>query len=133
MPEFHPLTIGDISKETDNAVCLTFDVPADLSETYRFTQGQYLTLKAEIDGAEVRRSYSICSGVDDGTLRVAVKKIIGGVFSTFANEKLNKGDMIEVMPPQGTFSPIHEENVHNYLCIAPAAALHPLSPLSKPY
>ena len=83
---FHQLTISDIRKETDDAVCLTFDVPADLSETYRFIQGQYLTLKAEIDGTEVRRSYSICSGVDDGILRVAVKKITGGVFSTFANE-----------------------------------------------
>ena len=132
MPEFHPLTIGDISKETDNAVCLTFDVPAELSETYRFTQGQYLTLKAEIDGAEVRRSYSICAGVDDGTLRVAVKKITGGVFSSFANEKLGKGDVMEVMPPQGTFfTPLHEENAHNYLCIAAGSGITPIISIIK--
>ena len=102
-PNFHPLTISDIRKETDAAVCLTFDVPAALEEAYRFTQGQYLTLRAEIDGTEVRRSYSICSGVDDGKLRVAVKKITGGVFSTYANEELGQGDVMEVMPPQGTF------------------------------
>ena len=132
MPEFHPLTISDIRKETDNAVCLTFDVPADLSETYRFTQGQYLTLKAEIDGTEVRRSYSICSGVDDGTLRVAVKKIEGGIFSTFINEKLDKGDVIEVMPPAGTFfTPLHKDNERNYLCIAAGSGITPILSIIK--
>ena len=129
---FHQLTISDIRKETDDAVCLTFDVPADLSETYRFIQGQYLTLKAEIDGTEVRRSYSICSGVDDGILRVAVKKITGGVFSTFANEELGKGDVLEVMPPQGTFyTPLHEDNECVYLCIAAGSGITPIISIIK--
>ena len=132
MPEFHPLIISDIRNETDNAVCLTFDVPGDLIETFRFTQGQYLTLRAEIDGDEVRRSYSICSGVDDATLRVAVKKIEGGVFSTFANGKLGKGDLMGVMPPQGTFfTPLHEDNAGNYLCIAAGSGITPIISIIK--
>ena len=129
---FHPLIISDLSKETDAAVCLTFEVPAALSEIYRFTQGQYLTLKARIDGTEVRRSYSICSGVDDGTLRVAVKQIAGGVFSTFANEQLGQGDVIEVMPPQGTFfTPLDENCERNYLCIAAGSGITPIISIIK--
>lgn len=132
MPEFHPLTIRDIRNETDNAVCLTFDVPEQLAETFAFVQGQYLTLKSQIEGSEVRRSYSICSGVDDGTLRVAVKKIEGGVFSTFVNEKLGAGDVIEVMPPAGTFfTPLHENNEHNYLCIAAGSGITPVISIIK--
>ena len=131
-PFFYPLTISGIRKETDNAVCLTFDVPDNLSETYRFTQGQYLTLKAEIDGNEVRRSYSICSGVDDGALRVAVKKIAGGLFSTFANEELGQGDVIEVMPPQGTFfTPLDGDSERNYLCIAAGSGITPIISIIK--
>ena len=127
MPEFYPLTISDIRKETDDAVCLTFDVPADLSEAYRFTQGQYLTLKAHIDGTEVRRSYSICSGIDDGTLRVAVKKVAGGVFSSYANENLAAGDRVEVMPPRGTFfTPLDKDSERNYLCIAAGSGITPI-------
>ena len=132
MPEFHQLTISDISKETDDAVCLTFDVPAALSDAYRFNQGQYLTLKADIDGSEIRRSYSICSGIDDGTLRVAVKKVDGGVFSTFANESLAAGDRLEVMPPRGTFfTPLHEDRERNYLCIAAGSGVTPIISIIK--
>ena len=132
MPDFHQLTISDIRKETENAVCLTFDVPADLSETYRFTQGQYLTLKAHIDGTEVRRSYSICSGIDDGTLRVAVKKVAGGVFSSYANENLVRGASLEVMPPRGTFfTPLDENSERNYLCIAAGSGITPIISIIK--
>ncbi len=132
MPEFHPLTLSNIRNETDNAVCLTFDVPERLAETFQFTQGQYLTLKAEIDRDEVRRSYSICSGVDDGTLRVAVKKIAGGVFSTFANQELGKGDLIDVMSPQGTFfTPLREDSERNYLCIAAGSGITPIISIIK--
>ena len=135
MPDFHPLTISDIRKETDDAVCLTFDVPAGLSEAYRFTQGQYLTLKAHIDGTEVRRSYSICSGVDDGTLRVAVKKVAGGVFSSYANENLSKGDRVDVMPPRGTFFTPLDEDAERQLPVhwPPAAASRRSSRSSRPY
>ena len=132
MSEFYPLTISDIRKETDAAVCLTFDVPADLSETYQFIQGQYLTLKTQIDGAGLRRSYSICSGVDDGTLRVAIKKVAGGVFSTYANENLAAGDRLEVMPPRGTFfTPLDEDSERNYLCIAAGSGITPIISIIK--
>ncbi len=113
-------------------MCLTLAVPDDLQETYRFTQGQYLTLKAFIDGTEVRRSYSICSGVDDAALRVAVKKVAGGVFSTFANESLSAGDVVEVMPPQGTFfTPLAEDSERNYLCIAAGSGITPVISIIK--
>ena len=132
MPAFHPLTISHLSRETDSAVCLTFDVPADLSETYRFVQGQYLTLQAQIDGARVRRSYSICSGLDDGVLRVAIKEVEGGVFSTYANTRLAAGDCLEVMPPQGTFfTPLDEGSERNYLCIAAGSGITPVISIIK--
>lgn len=132
MPEFYPLSISAARKETDDAVCLTFAVPANLAETFRFTQGQYLTLKAEIDGAEVTRSYSICSAVDDGILQVAIKKVGGGVFSTFANEKLAEEDVIEVMPPQGTFfTPLRADSEREYLCIAAGSGITPIISIIK--
>ena len=132
MTAFNTLTISDISSETDEAMCLTFDVPPDLHDAYRFTQGQYLTLKADIDGTEVRRSYSICSGVDDGSLRVAVKKVAGGLFSSYANENLAAGDRLEVMPPRGTFfTPLLEDSERNYLCIAAGSGITPIISIIK--
>lgn len=103
MRHFHSLRVEAVNRETDDCVSVKFEVPADLRETFRFIQGQYLTLKTDLNGEEVRRSYSICSGVDDGELRVAVKKVPGGAFSTFANEQLKAGDVLEVMPPMGRF------------------------------
>src|SRR5690554_5619564 len=100
---FYPLSISDIRPETDSAVCITFDVPENLRETFRFVQSQHLTFKKTIEGVEYRRSYSICSGVDDGLLQVGIKRIDGGIFSNFANTELNVGDTIEVMPPSGNF------------------------------
>jgi NAD(P)H-flavin reductase len=83
---FHPLTVRRIDPDTAEAVIVTFDVPADLRATFGFTQGQYLTLRHTIDGQDLRRSYSICAGVDDGELRVGVRKVKGGVFSNWINE-----------------------------------------------
>jgi len=132
MSDFHPLTISHIKNETDNAVCLSFHVPDELTDTFRFIQGQYLTLRSDMNGNEVRRSYSICSGVDEGTLRVAVKKIDGGVFSTFVNESLNIGDTIDVMPPMGTFfTELNEGNENNYLCIAAGSGITPVLSIIK--
>ena len=84
MSQFHSLTLREVRPETREAVSLAFDLPPELEEKFKFIQGQYLTLRAEINGAEVRRSYSICTGVNDQDLRVAIKKVPGGVFSTFA-------------------------------------------------
>ena len=91
MSDFHDLRIRAINPEAGNAICVEFEVPEELRPVFRFHQGQYLTLKAQIDGKELRRCYSICSGVDDGHLRVAIKKIEGGVFSCHAHATLKKG------------------------------------------
>ena len=86
--EFHRLKIADVRRETPEAVSIAFSVPGELTEAYRFVPGQHLTLRTSVDGAEVRRSYSICVPPDDGELRVAVKKVEGGLFSTLANDRI---------------------------------------------
>ena len=100
---FHPLTVRAVRPDTAEAVVVAFDVPPELREVFSFTQGQYLTLRTEIAGADLRRSYSICAGVDDGELRVGVRKVNGGVFSNWINAYLKPGDTINVMAPQGRF------------------------------
>lgn len=101
---FHSLVLADIRRETPEAVSVAFDIPSHLAEVFRFIPGQYLTLRRFIDGEEVRRSYSICSGLDDGELRIAIKRLAGGVFSGFAHAELKRGDVVEVMPPMGRFT-----------------------------
>ena len=102
-PLFHPLRVRAIEPDTSEAVIVSFDVPLELRDTFGFTQGQYLTLRKTIDGTDLRRSYSICAGVDDGELRVGVRKVKGGIFSNWINEHLQPGDSISVMAPQGRF------------------------------
>jgi len=102
-PRFHRLAVSDLRRETADAVSLTFAIPKELAEDYRFSPGQYLTLRTMMDGEEVRRSYSICSGPDDGELRIAVKKIDGGAFSNWAADELKCGDELDVMTPTGRF------------------------------
>ncbi len=106
-PRFHRLTVNDLRRELPDAVSLTFAVPKELAEDYRFAPGQYLTLRATMDGEEVRRSYSICSGPDDGELRIAVKKVDGGAFSSWAADELRVGDELDVMTPTGRFGIAH--------------------------
>src|SRR5256886_6782392 len=98
-PRFHRLAVNDLRRETPDAISLTFAIPDELSRDYHFAPGQYLTLRTTMDGEEVRRSYSICSGPDDGELRIAVKKVDGGAFSSWAAEELKAGDELEVMTP----------------------------------
>jgi len=100
--DFHPLTVADIRSLTDDAVAITFEVPDGLAETYRFLPGQHVTVRAGIDGEDIRRSYSICSPAG-GPLRIGVRRIEGGTFSTFATERLRPGDVLEVAPPVGEF------------------------------
>jgi ring-1,2-phenylacetyl-CoA epoxidase subunit PaaE len=102
-PRFHRLTVSDLRRETADAVSLTFAIPRELEDDYRFSAGQYLTLRTIMDGEEVRRSYSICSGPDDGELRIAVKKVDGGAFSSWAADALKCGDELDVMAPTGRF------------------------------
>ena len=102
-PRFHRLAVDELRRETADAVSLTFAIPKDLTEDFAFAPGQYLTLRTMMDGEEVRRSYSICSGPDDGELRIAVKKVDGGAFSSWAADELKSGDELDGMTPTGRF------------------------------
>ncbi|MBB5049298.1 ring-1,2-phenylacetyl-CoA epoxidase subunit PaaE [Rhodopseudomonas rhenobacensis] len=106
-PKFHRLAIAEVRRETPDAVSMSFAIPEELSADYAFAPGQYLTLRTTLDGEELRRSYSICSGPDDRELRIAVKKVNGGAFSSWALEQLKAGDQIEVMTPTGRFGVAH--------------------------
>jgi ring-1,2-phenylacetyl-CoA epoxidase subunit PaaE len=102
-PKFHSLQISDVRQETEDTVSIAFTVPAALKSDYSFFPGQYLTLKAIINGIDTRRSYSLCSAPFENEWRVAVKQVENGVFSSFANSSLKAGDMLEVMTPTGNF------------------------------
>ncbi|RMD96612.1 MAG: phenylacetic acid degradation protein, partial [Bacteroidetes bacterium] len=104
MSRFHSLKIKDIRQETPECVSLAFEVPESLREEFSFLPGQHLTLKTILDGEDVRRNYSLCSCPSENEWRIAIKKIPGGKFSTYANEQLKVGDSIEVMPPIGKFT-----------------------------
>ncbi len=103
--QFHRLKVRDLRRETADTVSISFELPESERAAFQFKQGQHLTLKTEIKGEEIRRSYSICTGTQENELRVAVKKVEGGLFSTWANEQLKAGDWLEVMAPQGHFLP----------------------------
>ena len=126
-PHFHRLAIADIRRETADSVSIAFAIPAALRDAYRFQHGQNVTLRMTLDGEEVRRCYSICSGLDEGELRIAVKKQEGGVFSGFANDTLAPGDAIEVMTPSGNFTTALDAALARvYLGIAAGSGITPL-------
>jgi ring-1,2-phenylacetyl-CoA epoxidase subunit PaaE len=113
-------------------VIVTFDVPPGLREAFGFTQGQYLTLRKTIDGQDLRRSYSICAGVDDGELRVGVRKVKGGAFSNWINERLQPGDTIGVMAPQGRFFvPLDAAAHRHHVGIAGGSGITPILSIMK--
>ena len=103
-PGFHPLTVVEVRPETDEAVTLTLRPEAAERERFRFSPGQHLTLRADIGGEEVRRSYSICASPVEGVLRVAVKRVADGVFSNWAADTLAPGSTVEAMTPHGAFT-----------------------------
>ncbi|TQV80259.1 1,2-phenylacetyl-CoA epoxidase subunit PaaE [Aliikangiella coralliicola] len=125
--EFHQLTIQSVEKLTKDAVAVSLEVPQSLTEEYRYVQGQHLTLKLDIDGQDIRRSYSICNSVQEQNLTVGIKRIEEGIFSNFANESLKKGMAIEVMAPQGHFyTELSAENKKNYLMVAVGSGITPM-------
>ena len=131
-PLFHDLSVRRIDPDTAEAVIVTFDVPEPLRNTYAFTQGQYLTLRKTIGGEDLRRSYSICAGVDDGELRVGVRKVKGGVFSNWINESLQPGDSIAVMAPQGRFFvPLDPAARRHHVGIAGGSGITPILSILK--
>lgn len=129
---FHPLRVRSIQPNTAEAVIVSFDVPPELREVFGFTQGQYLTLRTEIGGQDLRRSYSICAGVDDGELRVGVRKVNGGVFSNWIHSHLKAGDTLQVMAPQGRFFvPLEPTAQRHYLGIAGGSGITPILSIMK--
>lgn len=131
-PLFHPLRVRRIEPDTAEAVIVTFEVPEPLRDVFGFTQGQYLTLRHQVDGQDLRRSYSICAGVDDGELRVGVRKVAGGVFSNWINAHLKPGDAIQVMAPQGRFFvPIDAAQARHYVGIAGGSGITPILSIMK--
>ena len=132
MVKFYPIQIADIQKETKDCSVVTFDIPNDLKEEFKFNQGQHLTLKTIINGEEVRRSYSLCSSPLEDKWQVAVKKINGGLFSTFINSELKKGDTLEIMPPSGHFfKPVDTTKAKNYIVFAAGSGITPILSIIK--
>jgi ring-1,2-phenylacetyl-CoA epoxidase subunit PaaE len=129
---FHSLRVKSITPDTDEAVIVAFDVPAALQPDFQFIQGQHLTLRTQLNGKEERRSYSICSGVDDGDLRIGVRHVTGGVISSWINKSLKSGDSIDVLPPEGRFFvPIDSSQARNYLGIAGGSGITPILAIMK--
>jgi ring-1,2-phenylacetyl-CoA epoxidase subunit PaaE len=131
-PRFHRLAVNDLRREAADAVSLTFAIPDELAGEYRFNPGQYLTLRSMMDGEEVRRSYSICSGPDDGELRIAVKKVDGGAFSSWAADELKAGDELDVMTPTGRFGVLPApEQARVYAGFAAGSGITPILSIAK--
>lgn len=130
--KFYPLKVKDVRPETVDCVSVSLDVPAELRETFRFAPGQYLTFRRHFDDAEIRRSYSICVSPGEGELRVAIKKVEEGKFSTYAHSALKPGDVLDVMPPMGKFTPKKTEAKHKeYLAIAAGSGITPIMSIMK--
>ncbi len=129
---FIPLTIEDVRRETADCVSIAFTIPPQLRETFRYHQGQNITIRAVIDGTELRRSYSICSSPLDEELRIAVKAVPGGLFSTHANERLQPGHELEVLPPSGKFyTELKPGNRKRYLAFVAGSGITPVLSLIK--
>lgn len=124
---FVPLTVTSIAPETDAAVRIGFVVPQAAREAFKYKPGQYLTIQSEVDGKPVRRSYSICSGVNDPVMEIAIKRVEGGVFSNFANDSIKVGDTVESLVPQGNFSAdLNPANEKKYLFISAGSGITPV-------
>jgi ring-1,2-phenylacetyl-CoA epoxidase subunit PaaE len=132
MARFHSLKVTDVQRETRDAVVVTLAPRDEDRALFDFTQGQYLTFRRDFDGEELRRSYSICAGRDEGCLKVGIKRVDGGTFSTWANENLRPGDEIDAMPPMGKFfTPIEPDARKEYLGFAGGSGITPLLSIIK--
>jgi len=132
MAEFYNIRIANIYKETKDTSVVTFDIPKNLQNNFKFIQGQHLTLKKDINGEDVRRSYSLCSSPIDKLWKVAIKQIPRGVFSTYANTELKPGDSLEIMEPTGNFYvDVESEASKNYIAFAAGSGITPLLSIIK--
>ena len=131
-PKFHDLKVKQIRRETEDCISVNFEVPNQLALDYQYLPGQYLTLRTTIHGEDVRRSYSICSMPGDGELRVAIKELAGGVFSSWVARELKAGDSLQVMTPTGNFTTeISAETKKNFLFLAAGSGITPVISIIK--
>jgi ring-1,2-phenylacetyl-CoA epoxidase subunit PaaE len=131
-PKFHALTIQEVRQETDDSVSIAFDIPSELRGNYEYLSGQYLTLKADIKGEEVRRSYSLCSSPHEDEWRVAIKQVENGKFSTYANQELKAGDVLDVMTPMGGFSITPDSSAKRSIALfAAGSGITPIISIAK--
>lgn len=131
-PRFHNLRVADVRQETAECLSVAFAVPPALASAYPFAPGQYVTLRAWIDGAEVRRAYSICAAPDEGELRVAIKRLEGGLFSGWAHEALRPGAVLDVMTPDGRFgTPIIAGSERTLVAFAAGSGITPILSIVK--
>ena len=129
---FHRLRVAEVVPETDEANSIRFEVPHDLKDAFRFKAGQHLTLRAEIDGEEVRRNYSLCTAPSDNDVMVTVKRIAGGVFSNWVGDHLKAGDSIDVMTPHGSFTCQFDPAAsRHYVAIAGGSGITPVMSLVR--
>jgi len=131
-PRFHALKVADVRQETDDTVSIAFHIPAELLSDYTYKAGQYLTLRATIDGQDTRRSYSICQAPHENELRVAIKRIDDGLFSSWATRRLKSGDTVEVMTPMGHFALEPETSAKkSYALFAAGSGITPIMAIAK--
>lgn len=132
MTQFHPLRIASCKNDTRDAVVVTFDVPSELRDAFRFVQGQHLTLRITVDGEQLRRSYSICSAPFENKLRIAIKRVPDGIFSNWAHQNLKPGQVIDCMEPAGHFhAPLEPASARHHVAFAAGSGITPVLSIVK--
>jgi len=131
MAKFFSIPVAEVHKETPDCVAVTLAIPSELHDQFQYKAGQYLTFRAQINGAEVRRSYSLATAPAEQKWQVAIKKIPNGVFSSFANDQLNPGMLLEVMPPRGSFFAEPSTTPQHYIAFAAGSGITPILSLIK--
>ncbi len=132
MGAFYKLPVKEITRITPNSVTMSFDIPNELKNTFSFTAGQYITIKKELGGKEIRRSYSICSSPKRNDLQIGIKKVRDGLFSRYANHDVKVGDVLEVHPPEGRFV-FHADasKTRNVIAFACGSGITPIMSIAK--
>jgi ring-1,2-phenylacetyl-CoA epoxidase subunit PaaE len=131
MSQFFPLEIKEVIRETPQAVSLSFNIPENLKEEFKFDAGQYITIKIKLGDQEIRRAYSLCSAPNSGEFKVTVKEVEGGRFSVLANNKLHAGEVLEVHPPEGKFILKPTGEARNYAAFAAGSGITPVLSIIK--
>ena len=131
MSDFHVLKVASVEKLTPSSVAITFEIPDSLQDVFSFTAGQYITIKKELNGTELRRAYSISSSPSSGKLTVGIKKMPNGTFSVYANESISEGDLLEVMPPEGRFTFSTEGKEQNIGAFAAGSGITPIMSIAE--